>query len=53
MLALVAGERGRRRRKDLAEMKVMFVDVKKAHVNAKCEEQEWVELLGEFWKWGR
>ena len=32
-------------------MKLMFVDVeKKAHLNAKCDEEEWVELPGEFKK---
>ena len=46
-------------------MKLMFVDVKKSHVNAKCEEGEtvasmqsakrekWVELPGEFAQFGR
>ena len=28
----------------------MFVDVKKAHLNAKCDEEEWVELWDEFKK---
>ena len=30
----------------------MFVDVKKAHLNAKCDEEEWVELpdgVQNFW----
>ena len=26
------------------EVKLMFVDVRKAHLNAKCDEEEWVEL---------
>ena len=30
----------------------MFVDVKKAHLNAKCDEEEWVELPDEFKKFG-
>ena len=34
-------------------MKLMFVDVKKAHLNAKCDEEEWVELPNEFNKFGR
>ena len=34
-------------------MKFMFVDVKMAHLNAKCEEEEWVELPDEFKKFGR
>ena len=35
-------------RKKFNEVKLMFVDVKKAHLNAKCEEEEWVELPDEF-----
>ena len=31
----------------------MFIDVRKAHLNARCEEEEWVELPRECWKWGR
>ena len=31
-------------------MKLMFVEVKKAHLNAKCDEEEWVELPDEFIK---
>jgi len=53
LFAMVAGERGRRRRKKLKEMKLMFIDVKKAHLNARCDEQAWVELPSEFWEWGR
>ena len=34
-------------------MKVLFVDVRKAHLNAVCEEEVWVELPSEFWEWGR
>ena len=34
-------------------MKLMFVDVKKAHLNAACDEEEWVELPQECWRWGR
>eukprot|EP00974_Lingulodinium_polyedra_P062883 6070082-Lingulodinium_polyedra.AAC.1 len=37
---MVAGERGRRRRRGLDEVKLMFID-------------EWVELPSEFWKRGR
>ena len=33
-------------------MTLMFVDVKKPHVNAKCEEK-WVELPGGFAHFGR
>jgi len=53
LFALVAGERGRRRRRGMDEMKLMYIDVKKAHLNAKCDEEEWVELPREFWEWGR
>ena len=34
-------------------MKLMFIDVRKAHLNAKCDEEEWVELPEEFWEYGR
>ena len=34
-------------------MKVMFVDLKKAHLNSKCGEEEWVELPNEFRQFGR
>lgn len=37
----------------MKEIKLMFIDVRKAHLNAKCEEEEWVELPEEMWKWGR
>ena len=39
--------------KDKEEIKLMFIDVKKAHLNAMCEVEEWVELPEEFWEWGR
>ena len=51
---MVAGVRGQRRRKKLAEVKSMFIDLRKAHLNAVCEEEEkWVELPEEFWEYGR
>ena len=50
---MVAGVRGQRRRKRLAEVNLMFIDVRKAHLNAVCEEEEWVELPEEFWEHGR
>ena len=31
----------------------MFIDVKKAHLYATCDEEEWVELLAEFKKFGK
>ena len=30
----------------------MFNDLKKAHLNAKCGEEEWLELADEFTKFG-
>ena len=50
---MVVGVRGQRRRKGLAGVKLMFIDVRKAHLNAVCEEVEWLELPEEFWKHGR
>ena len=48
--AFVAGMREKRRVQGHDEVKLMFVDVKKAHLNAKCDEEEGVELLDEFKK---
>ena len=53
LFRMTAGERGCRRRRGLDETKLMFIDVKKAHLNAICDEEEWVELPEELWKWGR
>ena len=50
---MAAGVRGQRRRKGLAEVKLMFIDVRKAHLNAVCEEEECVELPEQFWEHGR
>jgi len=52
LFRLTAGVRGWRRRRGMKEIKLMFIDVRKAHLNAKCEEEEWVELPEEMWKWG-
>ena len=49
----VAAERWRRKRSGEKEVKLMFIDVRKAHLNAICDEEEWVELPAEFWRWGR
>ena len=46
------GLRERRRQGGHAEVNLMFVDVNKSHVNAKCEEK-WVELPGGFAQFGR
>ena len=51
--AFVVGMREKRRAQGHDEVKLMFVDVKKAHLNAKCDEEEWVELPDEFKKIGR
>ena len=53
LFAFVAGVRENRRAQGHDEVKLMFVDVKKAHLNAKCDEEEWVELPNEFNKFGR
>ena len=53
LFAFVAGMREKRRAQGHDEVKLMFVDVKKAHLNAKCDEEEWVELSDEFSKFGR
>ena len=37
----------------LEEVKLMFKDVRKAHSNARCEEEEWVQLPEEFWEYGK
>ena len=53
LFAFVAGMREKRRAQGHDEVKLVFVDVKKAHLNAKCDEEEWVELPDEFKKFGR
>ena len=53
LLADVAGVREKRREQGQDEVKLMFIDVKKAHFKAKCDEEEWVELLDEFKKFGK
>ena len=35
------------------EVKLVFVDVTKAHSNARCDEQEWAELPEEFVRYGK
>jgi hypothetical protein len=51
----VAGIRGWRRKRGMPEEKLMFIDVRKAHLNAKVADdvEEWVELPEELWEWGR
>ena len=41
------------RRRGLEEVKLMFVNVKKAHLYARCEEEELVQLPEEFWEYGK
>ena len=48
LFALVASVGDRRREQGLAVVKVIIADVKKAHLNARCDEEEWVELPDEF-----
>ena len=50
LFAFVAGMREKRRVQGHDEVKLMFLDVKKAHFNAKCDEKEWVQLADEFKK---
>ena len=50
---MAARVRGQRMRNELAEVKLMFIDVRRARLNAMCEEEEWVELPDEFWEHGR
>ena len=50
---MVAGVRGQPRRNGLVKVKLMFIDVRKAHLNAVCEEEEWVELPEDFWEHGK
>ena len=52
MFRMTAGVRGWRRKRGADEIKLMFIDVRKAHLNAKCDEEEWVELPEEFEKYG-
>ena len=53
LIAFVAGVREKRRAQGHDELKLMFIDVQKANLNAKFDEEEWVELPDEFEKFGR
>ena len=53
LFRMTAATRRRRRRQGKEEEKLMFVDVKKAHLNARCDLEEWVELPEEFHEHGR
>ena len=52
LFAFAAGVRGKRREQGREEVKPMVSDVKKAQFNAKCDEEEWVELPDELEKFG-
>ena len=53
LFAFVEGVSEKRRAQGHDEVKLMFVDVKKAHLNAKCDEERWAELQDGFKKIGR
>ena len=53
LFAFVVGSARQARERGLAEMKVMFADVKKEHLNARCDEEERVELPDELEEQGR
>ena len=53
MFRMTAGVRGWRRKRGADEINLMFINVRKAHLNAKCDEEEWVELPEEFDNYGR
>ena len=53
LFAFVAGMREKRRVQGHDEVKLMFVDVKQAHLSAKCDEEEWAELPDECKSFGR
>ena len=46
--ASAGGEVRARRNRWEEEIKLMFVDVKKAHLNARCDQEEWVKLPEEL-----
>ena len=45
--------REKRRERGQEDVKVTFIDVKKAYPNAKCDEEDWLELPDEFKKSGK
>ena len=51
--AQVAGVRENRREQGQHQVKLVFTDVKKAHLNATCDEEERVELPNEFKRFRR
>ena len=53
LFAHVAGVREKRRQQGQHEVKLVFIDAKEAHLNAKCDAEEWVELPDELKKFGK
>ena len=53
LFAFVTVVREKRRAQGRNEVKLMFIDVKKAHLKAKCDEEEWVALPDDLKKFGR
>ena len=51
-LRTLQGVREKRREHGQDLVKLMFIDVKIAHLETKCEEEEWVELPDEFKTFG-
>ena len=53
LFRMAAGMRSIRREQRLPEMKLMFIDVRKAHLNAECHDDVYVDLPVEFGQPGR
>ena len=53
LFAHVAEVREKTRERGRDKVKFIFIEVKKAHVNTKNDEEEWVELQDEFKKFGK
>ena len=53
LFAYVAGVREKRRGQGQDEVKLIFIDVERAHLTAKRDEEEWVDLPDEFMKFGK
>ena len=51
--AFVAAVREKRREQGQDGVKLFFIDVMTAQLNAECDEEKWVELLAEFKKFGK
>ena len=53
LFRMAAAGASRRRRRGEPEVKLMFIDVRKAHLDARCDEDVFVEPPEEFAKFGR